>query len=81
MEEANRRLAAFARRAKVAVAAAASALVAAAGAMIRSGLQVVDAQAKLAASLAPPPRASRSSSAPATSPASRWARSSRRRCS
>jgi hypothetical protein len=52
MEEANRRLATFARRAKVAVAAAASALVAAAGAMIRSGLQVVDAQAKLAASLA-----------------------------
>ncbi len=41
MEEANRRLATFARRAKVAVAAAASALVAAAGAMIRSGLQVV----------------------------------------
>jgi hypothetical protein len=52
MEEANRRLATFARRAKVAVAAVASALVAAAGAMIRSGLQVVDAQAKLAASLA-----------------------------
>jgi hypothetical protein len=52
MDEANRRLATFARRAKVAVAAAASALVAAAGAMIRSGLQVVDAQAKLAASLA-----------------------------
>jgi hypothetical protein len=52
MDEANRRLAGFARRAKVAVAAAASALVAAAGAMIRSGLQVVDAQAKLAASLA-----------------------------
>jgi hypothetical protein len=52
MEEANRRLAGFARRAKVAVAAAGSALVAAAGAMIRSGLQVVDGQAKLAASLA-----------------------------
>jgi len=48
MEAANRRLAAFSRRVKLAAGAA----VAAAGvAMIRSGLQTVDAQAKLAASL------------------------------
>jgi hypothetical protein len=51
MEAANARLAAFARRARVAMAAAAAAIAAAATAMIRSGLQVVDAQAKLAASL------------------------------
>jgi hypothetical protein len=51
MEAANRRIEAFWRRAGVAAAAATAALAAAAGAMIRSGLQVVDAQAKLAASL------------------------------
>ena len=51
MEMANTRLAAFARRARIAAAAAAGALAAAATAMIRSGLSVVDAQAKLAASL------------------------------
>ncbi|GAA0306552.1 phage tail tape measure C-terminal domain-containing protein [Rhodovulum strictum] len=51
MELANTRLAAFARRARIAAAAAAGALAAAATAMIRSGLSVVDAQAKLAASL------------------------------
>jgi hypothetical protein len=51
MEAANLRLAAFARRARLAMAAAATAIAAAATAMIRSGLQTVDAQAKLAASL------------------------------
>ncbi|MFN4100468.1 MAG: phage tail tape measure C-terminal domain-containing protein [Pararhodobacter sp.] len=51
MELANTRLAAFARRARIAAAAAAGALAAAATAMIRSGLSTVDAQAKLAASL------------------------------
>jgi hypothetical protein len=51
MEGANARLAAFARRARVAMAAAAAAIAVAATAMIRSGLQTVDAQAKLAASL------------------------------
>jgi hypothetical protein len=51
MEGANARLAAFARRARVAMAAAATAIAAAATAMIRSGLQVIDSQAKLAASL------------------------------
>ncbi|MFU8899849.1 MAG: phage tail tape measure protein, partial [Roseinatronobacter sp.] len=51
MEGANLRLAAFARRARLAMAAAATAITAAATAMIRSGLQTVDAQAKLAASL------------------------------
>ena len=51
MEGANARLAAFARRARVAMAAAAAAIAAAATAMIRSGLQVIDGQAKLAASL------------------------------
>ena len=56
MEAANRRLAGFARRVRVAaaaaVAAAAVAAATAAGvAMVRSGLQTVDAQAKLAASL------------------------------
>jgi hypothetical protein len=51
MEGANARLAAFARRARLAMAAAAAAIAAAATAMIRSGLQTVDAQAKLAASL------------------------------
>ncbi len=50
MELANTRLAAFARRARIA-AAAATALAAAATAMIRSGLSVIDNQAKLAASL------------------------------
>ena len=48
---ADRQLAAFARRAKIAAAAIATAAVAAAGAMVRSGLQTIDAQAKLAASL------------------------------
>ncbi|WP_071796276.1 phage tail tape measure C-terminal domain-containing protein [Natronohydrobacter thiooxidans] len=51
MEVANRRLAGFARRVKVAAAAAVAAATAAGVAMIRSGLQTVDAQAKLAASL------------------------------
>lgn len=51
MEAANRRLAGFARRVKVAAAAAVAAATAAGVAMIRSGLQTVDAQAKLAASL------------------------------
>ncbi|WP_323037718.1 phage tail tape measure protein [Pararhodobacter sp.] len=51
MEGANARLAVFARRAGVAMAAAAAAIAAAATAMVRSGLQTVDAQAKLAQSL------------------------------
>jgi hypothetical protein len=51
MDMANARVAAFARRATLAAAAATAALAAAGGAMIRSGLQTVDAQAKLAASL------------------------------
>jgi hypothetical protein len=51
MDLANARMAAFARRARVAAAAATVALAAAGVAMIRSGLQTVDAQAKLAASL------------------------------
>lgn len=50
-ERTNRQLAAFARRAKIAAAAAATAAVAAGAAMVRSGLQTIDAQAKLAASL------------------------------
>jgi len=51
MEAANARLAAFARRARVAAAAAVAAATAAGVAMVRSGLQTVDAQAKLAQSL------------------------------
>src|SRR6056297_82996 len=51
MEAANRRLAGFARRVRVASAAAVAAATAAGVAMVRSGLQTVDAQAKLAASL------------------------------
>ncbi len=51
MEAANARLAAFAHRVQVAAAAAVAAASAAGVAMIRSGLQTVDAQAKLAASL------------------------------
>jgi len=51
MEGANTRLAVFARRAGIAMAAAAAAIAAAATAMIRSGLQTVDTQAKLAQSL------------------------------
>lgn len=50
-ERANRRLAQFAKAAGAAAAAVAGAFVAAGGAMIRSGLQTIDAQAKLAASL------------------------------
>ncbi|MBW6495337.1 MAG: hypothetical protein K0B16_12435, partial [Burkholderiaceae bacterium] len=50
-EAANARLAAFARRAGVVAAAAASAAAAAGVALIRSGLQGVDAQAKLAQSM------------------------------
>lgn len=51
VDAANKRMAAFARRARV-VAAAATAAVAAAGvAMVRNGLQTIDAQAKLAQSL------------------------------
>ncbi|WP_424931889.1 phage tail tape measure protein [Amaricoccus macauensis] len=51
MEAANARLAGFARRVKVASAAAVAAATAAGVAMVRSGLQSVDAQAKLAQSL------------------------------
>lgn len=51
MDLANARVAAFARRATLAAAAATVALAAAGAAMIRSGLQTVDAQAKLAQSL------------------------------
>ena len=51
MEAANARLAAFARRVRVAAAAAVAAATAAGVAMVRSGLQTVDAQAKLAQSL------------------------------
>ena len=51
MEAANTRLAAFSRRVTVAMAAAVTAAAAAGVAMIRSGLQTVDAQAKLAQSL------------------------------
>nr|WP_206340811.1 phage tail tape measure C-terminal domain-containing protein [Marinicauda algicola] len=51
MDAANTRVAAFYRRLQIAAAAAAAAFVAGAAAMIRSGLQVVDAQAKLAQSL------------------------------
>jgi hypothetical protein len=51
MDMANARVAAFARRATLAAAAATAALAAAGAAMIRSGLQTVDAQAKLAQSL------------------------------
>jgi len=51
MDAANSRVAAFYRRVQIAVAAAATAFAAGAAAMIRSGLQVVDAQAKLAQSL------------------------------
>ena len=50
-QAANRRLAQFARRARMAFAAIAVAATAAAGAMIRSGLQTIDAQSKLARSL------------------------------
>ncbi|MGZ3215966.1 phage tail tape measure C-terminal domain-containing protein [Paracoccus sp. T5] len=51
MEAANTRLAAFSRRVRVAAAAAVVAAAAAGVAMVRSGLQTVDAQAKLAQSL------------------------------
>lgn len=51
MDAANSRVAAFYRRVQIAAAAAAAAFAAGAAAMIRSGLQVVDAQAKLAQSL------------------------------
>ncbi|WP_349361220.1 phage tail tape measure C-terminal domain-containing protein [Stappia sp.] len=51
MEAANTRLAGFARRVRVAAAAAVAAATAAGVAMVRSGLQTVDAQAKLAQSL------------------------------
>jgi hypothetical protein len=51
MDAANSRVAAFYRRLQIAAAAAAAAFAAAAAAMIRSGLQVIDSQAKLAASL------------------------------
>jgi len=51
MDAANGRVAAFYRRVQIAAAAAATAFAAGAAAMIRSGLQVVDAQAKLAQSL------------------------------
>ncbi|MGY6570121.1 MAG: phage tail tape measure C-terminal domain-containing protein [Salinarimonas sp.] len=51
MDAANTRVAAFYRRVQIAAAAAAAAFAAGAAAMIRSGLQVIDNQAKLAASL------------------------------
>ncbi|HVL20510.1 MAG TPA: phage tail tape measure C-terminal domain-containing protein [Amaricoccus sp.] len=51
MEAANARLAGFSRAAKLAVAAAAGAFLAGAGAMIRSSLELVDSQAKMAQSL------------------------------
>jgi hypothetical protein len=51
MEAANTRLAAFSRRVRIAAAAAVAAAAAAGVAMVRSGLQTVDAQAKLAQSL------------------------------
>ncbi|MCA0871381.1 phage tail tape measure protein [Seohaeicola saemankumensis] len=51
MEAANARLAGFSRRVKVAAAVAVAAAMAAGVAMVRSGLQTVDAQAKLAQSL------------------------------
>jgi hypothetical protein len=62
MEAANAGLAAFSRRVRVASAAAVAAAAAAGVAMIRSGLQTVDAQAKLARRSAPrSPRSRRSS--------------------
>lgn len=51
MDAANTRVAAFHRRVQIAAAAAAAAFAAGAAAMIRSGLQVIDNQAKLAQSL------------------------------
>src|SRR6056297_1221664 len=51
MEAANRRLSGFTRRLRVEMAAAVAAATAAGAALIRSGLQTVDAQAKLAQSL------------------------------
>lgn len=51
MEAANRRLAAFAQRVRVALAAAGAAAAAGATLMVRSALQTVDAQAKLALSI------------------------------
>ena len=51
MEIANAKLAKFARRAKIAAGIMAAAAVSAGIAMVRSGLQVIDEQAKLAASL------------------------------
>jgi hypothetical protein len=51
MEAANARMAGFNRRAKMMAAAATVAIAAAGVAMVRSGLQTVDAQAKLAQSL------------------------------
>ena len=51
MEAANQRVAEFYRRVKIAAAVAAAAVAAGAVAMIRSSLEVVDAQAKLAQSL------------------------------
>ena len=51
MEAANARLAAFSRRVRIAAAAAVAAAAAAGVAMVRTGLQTVDAQAKLAQSL------------------------------
>ncbi len=51
MEIANARLARFARRAKITAGIMAAAAVSAGAAMVRSGLEVIDEQAKLAASL------------------------------
>ncbi len=70
MDAANQRLAAFSRRATIAVTAAAAGFAAGAAAMVRLGLQAVDAQAKLAHPLGRPWRASRRWNARANSPAS-----------
>jgi hypothetical protein len=51
MEAANKRMAGFWRRPRLGLAALASTIKTTAALMIRSGLQTVDAQAKLAASL------------------------------
>ncbi|EDM72252.1 Tape measure domain [Roseobacter sp. AzwK-3b] len=51
MEAANKRMAAFARRARLVAAAATAAVTAAGVSMVRAGLDTVDAQAKLAQSL------------------------------
>ena len=78
MELANARLASFARKAGIALAAMTAAAAAAGVAMVRSGLATVDAQADIAPSLGTTVESLQVLSGPANSPASRWARSSRR---